>query len=248
MSQRSHAEIEETLGAYALDAVDADDRLVIDRHLRICRFCRLEVAGHQEVASFFVAPTGPAPAGLWDRIASAFEDPPPPLALAPVVSLTRRRATGMRLVAGVVAVAAVAAAVVGIRVDTQGRHLPQVRTARAEDLPGRAALAALANPDARTITLRGAGTPAAARVALLPDGQGYLVVDALPDLPSDRTYQLWALVNGERISGGTLGSRPEVAAFHVAGPVAGFAITEEQAEGAVASTNHPVLIGWLQQA
>ena len=118
----------------------------------------------------------------------------------------------------------------------------------AEDNVQRAAVVALANPTAKTVELRAADTQAAARVALLPDGRGYLLADGLASLATNRTYQLWALIDGERISAGTLGQHPQVAAFNVSGPVDGFAITEEQGIGVVASTNPPVVVGWFRSA
>src|SRR5215212_7547374 len=107
----THADIEELLGAYALDAVDGDEQEAIEIHLRECPRCRAEVADHREVAALLAHGGQPAPDGIWDRIVDSLEEAPPRLNLAPVVPLTRRRGVGMRLAA---AVAAVAAAVIGL--------------------------------------------------------------------------------------------------------------------------------------
>ena len=80
----------------------------------------------------------------------------------------------------------------------------------------------------------------------LPDGEGYLLDDNLATLVPGRTYQLWALVGDRRapaISAGVLGADPGVTAFKVAGPVVGFAITDEVAPGVVSSEQAPVLQG-----
>jgi hypothetical protein len=105
-----------------------------------------------------------------------------------------------------------------------------------------------ASSRATTVELRAPAGPAAARIALLPDGRGYLLADGLDSLADSRTYQLWALIDGQRISAGTLGTHPKAAAFHLSGHVGGFAVTDEQAPGAVASKNPAVLIGWLRPA
>jgi hypothetical protein len=58
--------------------------------------------------------------------------------------------------------------------------------------------------------------------------------------------QLWADVGGSSqrtISAGVLGSDPDVTAFRVRGPIAGFAITQERAPGAVSPENPPVAQG-----
>jgi hypothetical protein len=245
--QQRHSEIEELLGAYALHAIDSDERQLIDRHLRHCPACEAEVLEHHEVAAA-LAPGGATPGAVWDALVEALEEAPPPLELAPVAPLARRRPRSMPVLAVLTAVAAAAAAVLGVRLMDQERRLDRMQTAMAEDNVQRAAVVALANPTAKTVELRAADTPAAARVALLPDGRGYLLADGLASLATDRTYQLWALIDGERISAGTLGQQPKVAAFSVSGPVAGFAITEEQASGVVASKNLPVLVGWFRSA
>ncbi len=65
----THAEIEELLGAYALDAVDEGEALVVEEHLATCPRCRAEVAAHREVAGLLGNAGGEPPAGLWDRVA-----------------------------------------------------------------------------------------------------------------------------------------------------------------------------------
>ena len=84
----STPEIEELIGAYALDAVDPDERDAVDGHLRECPRCRSELAGHLEVAALLGNTGSPAPDGVWARIASSLEEPPPALRLsvAPVAS------------------------------------------------------------------------------------------------------------------------------------------------------------------
>ena len=244
--QQRHSEIEELLGAYALDAIDAHDRQLIELHLRHCPACEAEVREHREVAAA-LAPSGCTRDGIWDAIADALEEPAP-LELAPVGPLARRRPRSLPVLAALTAVAAAAAAILGVRLMDQERRLDRMQTAMAEDSVQQGAVVALANPTAKTVELRVADTQAAARVALLPDGRGYLLADGLAGLAADRTYQLWALIDGERISAGTLGQQPQAAAFNVSGPVAGFAITEEQAPGVVASKNPPVLVGWFRSA
>ena len=57
-------EYSELLGAYALDAVDPDERDRIELHLTECPRCRAEVADHREVAAFLAQPGGSAPDGV----------------------------------------------------------------------------------------------------------------------------------------------------------------------------------------
>ena len=51
-----------------------------------------------------------------------------------------------------------------------------------------------------------------ARAAVLPDGNGYVLADGLPDL-DDGIYQLWGAAGDEVVSLGPLGSAPVVRSF-----------------------------------
>ena len=73
----AHHEIEELLGAYALDAVDAEEARVVEEHLLVCPRCRAEVAEHREVAALLTSGTSePVPDGVWNRIAADLGDSP----------------------------------------------------------------------------------------------------------------------------------------------------------------------------
>ena len=65
------------------------------------------------------------------------------------------------------------------------------------------------------------------------DGTGFLIGDALPELETDRTYQLWAIVDGRVISAGVLGNRPGVSPFQFVGDLDGLVVTEEAMGGVV---------------
>jgi len=72
----SHEELQELLGAYALDAVDADERGRVEDHLRGCARCRAEVEQHREVAAQLAYTGADAPDGLWRRIAAQLDAAP----------------------------------------------------------------------------------------------------------------------------------------------------------------------------
>lgn len=102
---------------------------------------------------------------------------------------------------------------------------------------------ALRSPEARQARLAAGGQAGQATLVLLPDGRGYLAATGLPDAPPGRTYQLWAR-SGSRpaaVSAGVLGPHLEVVAFHYAGPVDSFALSEEADSGAPAPTS--IVIG-----
>lgn len=86
-----------------------------------------------------------------------------------------------------------------------------------------------------------------AQVVLDADGTGYVIADSLPKLDSDRTYQLWLIVDDRVISAGILGNNPDVVQFRGEGNIAGIAISNEVAGGVVVSEVPPVAL-WLRDA
>ena len=104
---------------------------------------------------------------------------------------------------------------------------------------------ALEDPLAQQVVLGSEVSGSNAIIVLMPDGTGYLAEHSLKPLPIDRTYQLWAIVDGKVISAGILGPEPGVVPFHIdPDGFEGFAITEEVVGGVPASENDPV-VAWL---
>src|SRR5664280_489973 len=73
-----HQEIQDLLGAYALDAVDPDTASMVEAHLEHCARCAVEVAQHHEVAGLLANSGGSSPARVWDGIARRLEVSAPP--------------------------------------------------------------------------------------------------------------------------------------------------------------------------
>jgi anti-sigma factor RsiW len=241
----THDEITELLGAYALDAVDPDERVAIDDHLVTCARCRAEVEEHREVATLLAHTGGAAPEGVWNRIAESLDATPPDLRLtsAPAhisASLPSRARPRLALA---LAAAAVVAALVGIQVRLQDQRNDQVHAAIADPL--RVAFdAAVDDPASRVFELVSPDEKIVLRGAVTRAGVGYLRTTTLPRLAADQTYQLWGAAGGDLVSLGVLGSDPTIVSFP-ASWYDGFAITEEHAPGVVASTKAPVVTGNL---
>ncbi len=70
----SHAEASELLGAFALDAVDADEAAAVEAHLEVCPRCRDELRSHREVVGLLAYAGQEAPEGLWDRVVAGIND------------------------------------------------------------------------------------------------------------------------------------------------------------------------------
>jgi len=64
-----HAEMQELLGVYALDACEPDVAAMVEAHIETCLRCAVEVGQHHEVAGLLANSGGASPARLWDGIA-----------------------------------------------------------------------------------------------------------------------------------------------------------------------------------
>ena len=233
----SHEEIQELLGAYALDAVDPDEAAEIELHLRDCPRCRAEVAEHRETAAFLAHAGADAPADVWDRIATTIDVPAPVIPMAPRLGeRSRRGGTWSRGVALVGVAAAMVIAVLGLQVRNQDRRIDELAAELAASDGGFAA--AVSHRDAQMLELEGD----TAIPVVVTGGKAWLQAAALPKLEEGRTYQLWGAAGDELVSIAVLGRDPGVISFDVEG-YALLAITEEDAPGVVKSANPPVVAG-----
>lgn len=239
----THAEIQELLGVYAIDAVDPDEAAVLEHHLVDCPRCRAEVAEHREAATLLSFSGTDAPDGMWSRIASSLEETPPPMDLPRVVPM--RRAVPRRFAVLAAAAAVVVIALLGVQVVQQGDRIDQMSAVFDQRGLDQAAAAAALAPDARTARLQSDDGSQFVDAVVLPSGQGYLVAANLPGLDRDQTYQLWGVMDAQTVSLGVLGADAVVIPFKAAGPLRALAITAEHVGGVVASTKTPVVQGFL---
>jgi anti-sigma factor RsiW len=233
----THDEVQELLGAYALDAVELDEAVLIEDHLRECPRCRAEVEEHRETAAFLAHAGTDAPPALWDRIATTIGDDVP----APVVPLlgfgSKQQQRPSRWPVATAAVGIAAALVIGV----MGLQL-RAQDHRLDDVESSELASVMEAPDSTTVSLTGAeGT---AIPVVIREGKAWLVATGLPELSADQTYQLWGRAGDELVSVAVLGRDPGVVSFDVAG-YALLAITTERAPGVVRSENAPVVAGEL---
>lgn len=256
-----HEAIQSLLGAYALNAVEPNEGALVEAHSRECAECRTELDEHLQVASLLPADLASAPDDLWDTIsreidpaegaggaAAAGRSGASTLVALPV---WRRRWLAPAAAAAAFVLLASALVVQSVRLGNIRDDLTAERQAVAAlseqvERPGldTALLQAKRNPATQQVML-GSQNGSNAIIVLMPDGTGYLAEHTLTPLPPERTYQLWAIVDGKVISAGVLGSDPGVVPFHIDPEgFEGFAITEEVVGGVESSQNDPV-VAWL---
>jgi anti-sigma-K factor RskA len=249
------ADIHGLSGAYAVDAVDADERAAFEDHLAQCAECQAEVASLREAAAG-LAPLNETtpPAGLRDAVLSGITSvrPLPPLAdesgpeldsgprsesepdasVTPLTSRPRRRLTWL-----VAAAAAVILAVGGI-VWNATRPEPQQRLTATEQV--------LRAPDAQRYEKAIDG--ARATVVRSPSlHRAVIIADNMPAAPAGKDYQLWFAIPGKgMVSAGLMphGAKPTltVPLDGDASQATGVGITVEPAGGSTAPTSAPIAL------
>jgi Anti-sigma-K factor rskA/Putative zinc-finger len=263
-----HEQVQELLGAFALDAVDPDEARLVEAHLADCPRCRAEVDAHIEVAGALGNTVDLAPGGLWDRIAQEIEGservPSDELTRPGFTRLVARRDElasarvrragqgapwRQRALAALTVAAAIVALVFGLQLQSANNNLSSTRSALAAKGDAAAVTAALATPGHQLIAMRSAQGNEVAEFVLLPDGRGYLVSSRMSTLPRDETYQLWGKIEGQPISLALLGNHPAHAGFTVASATpSSLLVTVEPAGGVTAPDRAPLATGVVTRA
>lgn len=233
-------ELDDLLGAYALDAVDDVERRLVERYLTLNPRARAEVAEHREVATMLAFSGATAPDGLWDRIAASLDGPAPEPGpelskVIPMVERRRRRSTPRSVLPWVAGVAAAALIAVGV--------VSVLDSSDVGDPIATAVEQARQQRETRTVEMVSPDGELRAEVVIDADGHGFFLGEELPALPRDRTYQLWGVIEGNVISLGVLGPTPSTELFTVKGDLAALALTVEQRGGVVSSSEEAFLLG-----
>jgi len=186
-------------GAYALDALDDDERAVFEEHLHSCPECTEEVRGLRNAAAELshLTEVGPPPqlrAAVLGAVAQS--RPLPPLVDGARV-LPLRRTRSAALWQGLAAACALIAIVVSAWGYSEHRQAQ-----RSADARGSVVESLLAAPDVRATTTtmkQGQSTLIYSR----REHRLVLIGRGMPVLPADETYQLWMMsATGEPVSGG----------------------------------------------
>jgi anti-sigma factor RsiW len=179
-------DVHELTAAYALDALDPEERETYEAHLAQCANCREELATFGETATALAfGVTSPAPpARLRGQILAAAA-----AERENVVPLPMRRPWLVRATAAAAGIAACAAIGLGVWASTLSHSLDR---ARATSASAEMAAQVLADPSSQKIALKGGS----GMLAVDSSGRGVLVVHRLPAAPAGRTYEAWVIPPG----------------------------------------------------
>lgn len=235
--------LDELLGAYALDAVEPAERDEVEAYVAEHPDARAEVWEMRQAAAVLAQRGGPAPPGVWDRIVAALEERPPRLSSQLAVVGTRRPRRQVALLAAAAVLVAASAGVIAAVVGDRLIDRDETADGAIEEAYG----SAWADPDGRRTQLTSTDGTLSADAVVGTDGVGFLSAGRLPELPVSETYQLWGVYDdGDVISLGVVGGRPEIEPFAAEGPIDALVITREVAGGVTASTSGALLVGELE--
>jgi anti-sigma-K factor RskA len=194
MIEMDHTSIEELIPAYAMGATDPAESQAVEAHLPSCSACRALLAEYRDLGDslLYTAPPMAAPRGITERMQRRF---------APA----RREAASVpwwaRLRPALLVPAL--AFVILLLAFSNLYWLSRTNELRRQVAEQASLVASLAN--ASTITLH-ADEPAPYAQGVVyssPGGQiALLCVYGMPELPTDKAYQLWLIKDGKRESGG----------------------------------------------
>ncbi|WPP32972.1 anti-sigma factor [Streptomyces sp. CL7] len=242
------AELHTLTGAYALHALDADERTAFERHLRHCAPCAAEVAEFAATAARLGLAVADAPRPelreqVLRRVSEVRQDPP--RAAGPVVGARLSRAlrgAGRWALAACVAAAAGLGGVAAWQHERADSAREQARRAeqRVDELA-----AVLAAPDARTVTARLDGGATGTVVVSRNRDRAVFVASGMRPPPEGRVYQLWYDDHGAMRSAGLMNPTRTTQAVLLRGGLdgaSGVGVTVEPAGGSAEPTSAPVAL------
>lgn len=185
MTGMDHDLVQESLGAYALGAMPADELAQIRAHILNCETCMRDADALAEAASSFGITAGsvPLPSGFSQRVLEQVRADRPTSARASRRPQRRWSVVLAGTTAAVVTVVAVST-VIATRSDLDRAEMILAAVLHGEGLDLRGPSGAVGK-----VTSSGSGTLFAAT--------------GMQAAPADHDYQLWLLRNGEPVSAGT---------------------------------------------
>lgn len=234
-------------GAYAIDALDPDERTLFEEHLRGCPACQAEVDSLREAGAALAADVATEPpASLRESVLASIETVrplPPVTAPEPLAARRQRRLLGFGGTPLLVAAAVVLFAVIGLAwwqpwSDGNGGPAPT------------AAERVMAAPDATRTTQSFPDGAKATLVLSRSERTAVIVTDDMAPAPEGKVYELWLQSpEGDMLPAGLMpdDSDATVVLDGDASQATGVGITVEPDGGSEAPTSEPIALFELEE-
>ena len=250
-----HEQFADDLSLYALGALQGEERLAVEKHLKECPDCRHELVQLQgDLALLALSASGPKPPSRSrERLMAAIAKEP----RRTPVRFVKRKAWWTAL-EWAVAAATVAVLALLLRQNTDLRQRVAALEAnstgqREQLLQAKELIATLTSADAVHFTLVAGKTPPQPQgKAIYVRSTSTLVFLAsnMPELPPQKTYELWLIpTSGAPIPAGLFRPDTHGSAALIKPPLPTgveaktFAITVEPGAGSAAPTSTPIMVG-----
>ncbi|RSD13615.1 anti-sigma factor [Amycolatopsis eburnea] len=230
------ADVHILAGAYALEAVDDLERAAFVRHLSECSACADEVAGFRETAALLGTAAAASPDDDFRRrvlVEISQTRQLPPLVPAEAAVPARRSPWHKRAWIGIVAVAAVAAVLVG------GISIGVDQSVPGSPVPV-AAGAVTSAPDATTVRATVAGGGSVSATVSRQLGKVLIAAHSLPALDVGHAYEVWLTGPGAPRSAGLVGPGGGTIQAVLPAETDGVSVTVEPATGSLQPTTPSV--------
>lgn len=232
-------------GAYAVDALDDDEKVLFEAHLADCADCRAEVASLREASHLLASTTEVAPPPalrerLFDDIATVRPVPPVTPRRDDRVEVPRRRRAPVLLAAAAAAVLIGGGAVVALQPWDDDETTQQLSATEQVLTADDAEEVALDFPDGASATV----------VRSVSQGKAVLVTRNMPAAPEGKDYQLWLQSgDGAMVPAGLMPDREnqELLLDGDASRATGVGITVEPDGGSKAPTSDPIALFDFEQ-
>lgn len=228
-------DLHDLAAAYALDALDPDERAAYEQHYATCPTCRDEVAAHREVATHLATDRVAPPSGVRDRVLARIVETPQ---LTPAAPTHGRSPVGRTATpAGRVmrpALAIAAAIVIGLVGFQLGRA--------ADPTPDDDLVALLARPDVVVNALEGSVDGSVSVVWSAGSGELAVVAHDLDDPGDGLRYQMWLLDGSGAVPSVLFGPGRSTVTGELAGTPVGWGVTIEPEGGSEQPTSDIVFV------
>lgn len=235
-------------GAYAIDALDIQERMRFEGHLHDCPACQAEVASLREAAATLAGacPLAPPPPRLREAVLTGITTVRPLPPAVPVDDRLPRLSAVPSRRRRFPALLAAAAAVVSVAAGTAVTQ-PWADDPRPQQLTAVEQVMTAADVSSSEVTLpSGSLTLHHSR----SEGRAVLVTDDLPAAPPGRVYEVWLQRDGRMVPAGLM-PRATDQTFLLEGDAStatGAGITVEPAGGSTVPTTKPIALFDLDDA
>ena len=239
-TDRTNTDLHSLTGAYAVDALDADERVAFKAHLAQCESCADEVAGLRATSAILGVAAAVTPDDAFGRRlmsqvrATRQQAPLAGSETGRVLPMLRRARTTSRALLAVAAALVVLAGSLGA-VAIQQQNRAETMQQAASDVAS-----VLAAVDAQTMTGGGDQGSSARVIMSRSKASAVFVGQSMPDVGRERALQLWVLGDGNPRSVGVLSADAPIVA-HGVKPGLRLGVTVEPAGGSRQPTTAPIL-------